>query len=73
MTPKQTEQFNLMRRTLVDIAKFDSPERLRRDSVRDYGLTYEEALEVVYANVRAHAAFAVRGVRRQPLAGKGAV
>ena len=51
--------------TLKRIASFDPPERLRRNSEKNYGLSYEEALEYAYENMREAAREAIRG-RRMP-------
>lgn len=45
------------------IARYDSPERLRRVSQKRYGLPADEAIEYAYDNVRAEAAAAIKGVR----------
>lgn len=48
---------------LKRIAKYESPEWLRRNSERRYDLSYEEALEMAYDNIRAEAQSAIRGKR----------
>lgn len=54
---------------LRKIAKeFMSPEKLRRDSEKLYGLRYEECLEMAYDNIRAMAAAAIHG-KRMPKGG----
>lgn len=64
MTPKQKEQFNRMRETLKRIAKnYQTPDQLRRMSERQYGLDYEEALEMAYENIQSEAAAVINGVR----------
>ena len=64
MTPKQKEQFNKMRSTLKRIATgYQTPDQLRRDAGRGYGLEAEEAIGYAYENIQAEAANAVRGVR----------
>lgn len=45
------------------IRSYDSPERLRRHCEKDYGLAYEEALELAYENMREEARAALRGYR----------
>ena len=37
--------------TLKRIANYQTPEELRRSAERDYGLGYEETLEMAYENV----------------------
>lgn len=63
MTKKQIENYNLMREALLEIKAYDSTEKLRKDSERDWGLEFEEVLEMAYDNIQATAAFAVKGVR----------
>ena len=47
------------------IAGYDSPEKLRRNSWRAYGLDDpSEAIEFAYENVLAEAKAAIRGMRR---------
>ena len=42
-----------------------TPGQLRRRLLkRDYGLEYEEALELTYENLQAEAAAAIKGLRR---------
>lgn len=64
MTPHQRKQFNIMLLTLRNIADgYQAPEQLRRSSQIDYGLDYEECLEMAYENIQEEARRAVRGVR----------
>lgn len=50
---------------LKRIASYDSPEKLRRNSWRAYGLDDpSEAIEFAYENVLAEAKAAIRGMRR---------
>ena len=49
---------------LKRIAAYESTEWLRRNAERTYGLSYEEALEAAYENVRDEAKDALRGKRR---------
>lgn len=65
MTPKQRLQFNQMRKALKRIAnEYQTPDQLRRNAERDFGLDYEEALEYSYENIQHEAKAASRGVRR---------
>lgn len=48
---------------LKRITQYQSPDRLRRDSEKDWGLGYEEALEYAYENVLSEAASAIKGLR----------
>ena len=53
MTPKQNKQFNLMASTLRQIARgFQTTSQLRRNSMKDWGLSYDEALEMAYENIQ---------------------
>jgi hypothetical protein len=49
------------------ITQYGQPDRLRRQSEREYGLSYEQALEFAYENVISEARFAL-GKRRRPRA-----
>ena len=40
-----------------------TPKQLRRDSEKDWGLDYDEALEMAYENIQNDAATAVKGIR----------
>lgn len=50
--------------TLKEISKYQSPEKLRRQSEKQYGLSYEEALEMAYENVIEAAKRAVAGIKK---------
>lgn len=64
MTPKQKLQFNLMYATLKQISKnYQTPKQLRKSCERDYGLEYEEVLEMSYENIQNEASKAIRGVK----------
>lgn len=64
MTPNQLSQFNRMRDALLQIAGgYQTPEEIRKSCEVDYGLDFEEAIEMAYSNIQATAAGAVRGVR----------
>lgn len=64
ITEKQAIQFNFMRAALVSIAKeYQTPEQLRRDSEKQYGLAFEEAIEYAYDNIQAQAKFAAKNVK----------
>ncbi len=43
---------------------YQTPEQLRRSAERDYGLPYEEVLEMAYDNMQATAKRAIHGKRR---------
>lgn len=50
--------------TLKRIAAYHSPQRLRRRSDREYGLAFEEAIEMAYENMQSEARAALKGYRR---------
>jgi hypothetical protein len=43
-----------------------SPEKLRKNSEKQYGLDYEEALEMSYDNIQNRAKFALKGIKPIP-------
>lgn len=43
---------------------YQTPDQLRRNSEKEYGVRYEEALEMAYENLQAEAKCAIRGKRR---------
>jgi hypothetical protein len=49
---------------LKHIARYASPEKLKRDSQKSYGLEPSEAVEMAYENVRMAAKETIRGKRR---------
>lgn len=64
ITENQKRQFNLMRLTLLKIARhYQTVEQLKIHSKREYGLDFEEALEMAYENLQNDAAHAVKGVQ----------
>ncbi len=64
MTPKQKQQFNIMRDTLIRISKgYQTPKQMRRECEKGNGLDFAEMIEMVYENVQDDARFAVKGVR----------
>jgi hypothetical protein len=53
MTNKQKQQFNTMLSALKMISKgYQTPAQLRKESQGDFGLDYEEALEMSYENIQ---------------------
>lgn len=48
---------------LKRIASYDSPQKLRKRSEKDYGLDADEAIEMAYENVISEAKAAIKGVR----------
>lgn len=64
MTDLQRIQFNNMRNALIVISrKYMTTNQIRKQSEKDYGLDYEEALEMAYENVQSIAKEAVKGVK----------
>lgn len=64
ITAKQAQQFNKMKQALTVISKsFQPPTQLRKESGNDYGLEYEEALEMSYENIQGIAKAGVKNVR----------
>ncbi len=64
MTKKQWADYHRMRHALITITKFQSTERLRSKSFEDWGLEYDEAIEMAYENIKEIAKQAVHGVRK---------
>lgn len=53
-----------MRAALIRIYKnYQTPDQLRRNAERDFGCSYDEAIEMAYENLQSEAKGAVRGVR----------
>lgn len=78
ITERQANQFNYMLAILKMISKdYQTPAQLRKNSEKEYGLDYEESLEMAYENIQGEAAFAAKGVKPIPVmiteAGKEAV
>lgn len=64
ITQKQAAQFNTMLQTLKRISKgYQTSVQLRRESEGDYGLDFEEALEMAYDNLQSEASRASKGVK----------
>lgn len=49
---------------LKRITQYDTPGRLRRSSEKDWGVDFEEAIEMAYENIQEEAKRAIKGVRR---------
>lgn len=61
---KKTELAVRMYNVLKKIAKgYQTPDQLRKNSKKEYGLGYEEALEMAYENLQAEASMAIKGIR----------
>lgn len=67
ITQKQKQQFNAMLNTLRRISKnYQTPEKMRRDSEKDWGLNFEEAIEMAYENIQSEAKWASKNVKEIP-------
>lgn len=64
----KAEQIVKMYAALERIAKgYQTPDQLRKNSDKEWGLGYEETLEMAYENLQAEAKAAIKGVRIKPL------
>lgn len=64
ITETQAHDFNRMLYALRKIWKFyQTPEQLRRGSEEQYGLGFEESIEMAYENLRGEAYRASKGVK----------
>lgn len=63
MTPKQKRDYNRMRLMLIRITKYQTPYKMRKDSEKDWGLGFEEAIEMAYENIQSDAKAAIKGVK----------
>lgn len=64
ITENQRQQFNKMLDACRQISKgYQTPAQLRKSSKGDFGLDYEEALEMSYENIQGTAAFAIKNVK----------
>lgn len=53
-----------MRNALIEITKYQTPDKLRGDSEKDWGLDFSESISMSYENMQETAKYAVKGVRR---------
>lgn len=63
MSGKPTREQRLFD-ALKRISRYESPEKLRRNAEKDYGLDADEAIEMAYENVINEAKSAIKGMRR---------
>lgn len=64
ITEKQAQQFNAMRRELIKISKgYMTTNQMRKNSEKQFGLDFEECIEMTYDNIQSGAAYAVKGVK----------
>lgn len=67
MTKAQRTQFNRMRYVLRKISRmYQKPQQMKKHSETDWGVDYEEALEMAYENIQQEAAKAVSGIKEIP-------
>lgn len=71
MTPKTNNELRYYD-ALKTITKYMTVEQLRKNSMKHYGLTFEEALEMAYENIIFEAENAIKG-RRRPIRREGKV
>lgn len=65
ISEKQAQQFNNILGALARIAKdYETPRQIKKDSKYDWGLAYEEALEMSYENIQEEAKAAIKNVKR---------
>lgn len=64
MTPKEEKDYERMYLMLLRIKQYQSPSKMRRDSQKDWGVGFEECLEMAYENIQQEAARGLKGVRR---------
>jgi hypothetical protein len=55
--------FLRMYNALREITQYQTPEKLKKDSRNDWGLDYEESLEMAYENIQQTAKDAIKGIR----------
>lgn len=63
ITERQKQQFNKMLDTLRRIKYYQSTSQLRRDSEKDWGLEYTDALEMAYENIQQEASISCKGIK----------
>jgi hypothetical protein len=64
MDPKQKAQFNQMLVALREIATgYQTPDQLRKNARKQYGLDGAEAIEFAYENIQEQARQTVKGIR----------
>ena len=63
ITENQKQQFNKMLTTLKHIKAYRSPQNLRKNSEKDLGLDFDEAIEMAYENIQNEASFSIKNVK----------
>lgn len=66
MAKRRIDYESVFAGALRRILAYDSPAKMRRDCGRDWGLAFDEALEMAYENIKAEAKQALSGYRRRP-------
>ena len=62
---KRNSNFNKMHEALRKIAKsYMNSEQIKKDSGPQFGLDYDEALEMAYDNIQNEARIAIKGIRK---------
>jgi hypothetical protein len=60
---KEIQNHNKMRNALIEISKYETVDKLRRDSEKEWGIDFDEALEMAYENMQNTAKYAVKNIR----------
>lgn len=60
----KTEQQQRMYDAMKEITRYQTTNQFRKGSNSDWGLDYEEALEMAYENIQETAKRAVKGLKR---------
>lgn len=61
MSNNELAYFNTLRRIARE---YQTPDQLRKSAERDFGVSYEEALEMAYENLQSEAERTIKGKRR---------
>lgn len=63
ITETKKKQFNKMLNALKKISRgYQTPEQLRKASQGDFGLDFDEAIEMAYENIQSEAKQACKGI-----------
>lgn len=63
ITRNQAIQFNKMLVTLDRISRYQTPEQLKRNAEKEYGIDAAEAIEMSYENIQLEAKVCKKGIR----------
>lgn len=61
---KLERDYAQMQRALRRILQYQSPDKLRRDSHKDWGCDFEEAISMAYENIQLEAKSGLKGTRK---------